>query len=218
VNKVFLWTTSEDKNQQALLDTSLLLANRAYPHVPKIVITNDLSFKNKFVNKYIYPDSWPINRKAELNVFDLLPYCNYDLIWSLSNRSMIMFNFDKFLKTNCFECIIRPNVHRARSEKKIKECSSSFIVSNAFFQINKEEIKSLYEHKQKNKSKSAYEELTNWSLTRKNKVYHTDLFFPTGFREMFELKGLLKETDIDKMPILELSENDHLDWFRSKYV
>ena len=214
-SKALLWTTSPCKIQQKLLDTSLIFAKKVYPELPRVVYTNDLTYKNDLIDDLRNPD-WPDNHKQELKVFDLLPLCDFDIVWSLCNRTILMFNFDELLKTDHFECIIRPNA-RTPTEKRVPECNESFIVSNAFFQINRDEIKDISKHKKINKPKSAYEQLTKWSVTRTNCVYHKDLYFPTGLTEMFEMKKILKKEDINKMPVLELSENYHLENFRQKH-
>lgn len=215
----FVWTVSDDIFQQKMLRKSIELV-RKNCNMPTCVITSDKNLRID-VDKLIYierEDSHP-----KFDFFTRLKHCPWDIINYLSNRTMVIKPLSNFITNKHAQFLIRPNLIKPNFPV-YKTVNNSWFVDNSWFRISKFHVIPLEYGFTGGKYSDVEQPLTQWVQMLTNRTLHTDLWFPSSYRDMLEIKKLYKEplsedwlglpkVFFEEKPIFEIAEQEHFDQF-----
>jgi hypothetical protein len=215
----YVWTVSEDAFQQRLMFKSVELAKKNY-NLPTCVITSDKNLQIN-VDELIVVDK--TDKHPEFDFFTYLKHCPWDVLNYLSNRTMIINNLKDHLSDKKAQFIIRPNL-LSPNNPVYESIKRSWFIDNSWFRISKYHVESLEYNFISYPYEDVEQPLSDWVNTLNDKTLHKDIWFPSTYRDMHEIKKFfnvplsknwlaLPEEFFKSRPIFEIAENEHFEEF-----
>lgn len=217
------WTVSDDVNQQNMLTTSIKLAKKNCK-LPTCVITSDANLVVD-VDELIYIPKGEYHPRYD--IFTKLKHCPWDLINYVSCRCMIINPLHKFTSEKQAQFLIRPNI-LAPNKSVYPTVTKKWFVDRSWFKLTKYHLESLEYSFTGSRFSDVEQPLTEWVDKLSNKTLHKDLWFPSGYKDMHEIRkwiGLEPSkswlgipSELFKLrPIFEVSENAHFKEFLNEF-
>jgi len=215
----FCWVVSNDPFQQQMLEKSIELV-KTNCRLPTCVITSD---KNLSINvdELIYIKKDELDPK--LAFFTRLKHCPWDMINYLSCRTMIINPLSEFINDKQAQFLVRPNI-MSPSRTVYPTVKKKWYVNNSWFRISKYHVTPLENWFKGSSFVDSEQPLSEWVEMLSNRTLHQNLWFPSGYRDMHEVRkwigieptkdwlGVPKDL-FNLRPIFEISENKHFKEF-----
>ena len=215
----FVWTVSDDQFQQKMLRKSVELV-RKNCNMPTCVITSDKNLRIG-VDKLIYIERGESHPKFDF--FTRLKHCPWDMINYLSCRTMIINPLSKFINDKQAQFLVRPNI-MSPSRIVYPTVKKKWYVNNSWFRISNYHVTPLENWFKGSSFVDSEQPLSEWVEMLSNRTLHQNLWFPSGYRDMHEVRkwigieptedwlGVPKDL-FNLRPIFEISENKHFKEF-----
>ena len=235
----FCWTVSDDLFQQSMLKKSIEYVKKNCG-LPTCVITSDKNLTLDVDELIFVPDPPntappPCRRCAsgcqeycpKYDIFTKLKYCPFDLINYATCRCMIIKPLESFLSDKQNQFIIRPNIY-SPNRSVHSPVKRNWFVDRTWFRISKSNLESLENwatrpHYTEDITEAEHP-LSDWVANLTDKTLHSDLWFPSCYKDMHEVRKLtgINPTDdwlgvpkelFNQRPIFQIGEDEHFEEF-----
>lgn len=214
-----VWTVSSDSLQQRMLKKSVELAQKNC-NLPTCVITSDKSLEID-VDKLIFIPS--DGKHPKFDVFTKLKHCPWEILNFICNRTMIINDITKFISHKRAQFIVRPNT-LSPNNPVYAGIKKSWFIDNSWFRLSKYHLESLEYRFLSYPYRDVEQPLTEWVDTLNDKTLHRNIWFPSGYKDMHEVKKFfntplsndwlqLPKEFFRSRPVFELSEPEHFEEF-----